>query len=98
MGYKVPNEIYEDVLERAQTLTSVVQVSDLEDEIVTHGNQCNCAVLNSLVTGHLGKMIIPIGETNSNETYGVGIGTCKDTSVKIFIHRGVVMLKISQKQ
>ena len=58
LGYKGPNEILEDVLEREMTLISVVQVSDLEDETRTRGSLYNLVVLNSLVTGHLGKMII----------------------------------------
>ena len=37
---------------------SVVQVLDSEDETVTHESPYNFAVLNSPVTGHLGKMII----------------------------------------
>ena len=56
-------------------------------------------MLNSPVIGHLGKMIIiPIGETISDETYGVGIGTCEGTSVRSFRHRGAEILKIAQKQ
>ena len=31
---------------------------DPEDETMTRGNPYNFVVLNSLVTGHLGKMII----------------------------------------
>ena len=58
MGYRSPNGILEDFIERAQTLILVVQISDLEDEPVTRGILYNFAVLNSPVTGHLGKMII----------------------------------------
>ena len=59
----------------------------------------NFSVLNSPVTGHLGKMIInQIGETNSNETSGVGSGTCEVTSMRNFSHRGAVISEISQKQ
>ena len=58
MGYRGPNGIPEDVSERAQTIISVVQISDSEDEPVTRGMLYNFAVLNSPVIGHLGKMII----------------------------------------
>ena len=58
MGYKGPNEILEDVPERARTVISVVRVSDSEDETVTRGSLYNFVVLNSPVIGHLGKMII----------------------------------------
>ena len=58
MGYRGPNGILEDVPKRAWTLISVVQISDSEDEPVTRGIPYNFAVLNSPVTGHLGKMII----------------------------------------
>ena len=58
MVYKGPNEIYEDVSEREWNVTFVVCVSDLEDETVTRGSPYNFVVLNNLVTGHLGKMII----------------------------------------
>ena len=58
MGYKGPNEIYEYFTEKERTVNSVVHVSDPKDETVTRGSPYNFAVLNSLVTGHLGKMII----------------------------------------
>ena len=58
LGYKFPNEIYEDVIERAQNTLSMVQVSNPEDETVTRGIPYSFAILNSPVTGHLGKMII----------------------------------------
>ena len=58
MGYEGPNNISEDVPEREQNLTSVVQASDPEDETVTCGSPYNFAVLKSPVIGHLGKMII----------------------------------------
>ena len=37
---------------------SVVLVSDSDDEPVTRGSPYNFAVLNSPITGHLGKMTI----------------------------------------
>ena len=43
---------------RARTLISVVQRSDSKDKPVTRGRPYNFAVLNSPVTGHLGKRII----------------------------------------
>ena len=58
MSYRGPNRIDEDVPERAQTLLSVVRISDSEDEPVTRGMPYNFAILNSPVTGHLGKRII----------------------------------------
>ena len=58
MGYRGPNGIIEDFTEREWTLILVVQISDSEDEPVTRGMPYNVAVLNGLVTGHLGKRII----------------------------------------
>ena len=59
MGYRGPNGILEDVLERAWTLIYLVQILEPEDEPVTRGMSYNYfTVLNSPVTGHLGKMII----------------------------------------
>ena len=58
MHYRGPNGILEDVLERARSLLSLFQSSDSEDQPVTHGMLYNFDVLNSLVTGHLGKRII----------------------------------------
>ena len=58
MGYRGPNGILEDVPEIAQTLLSVVRISEPKDETVTRGRSYNFAVLNGPVTGHLGKIII----------------------------------------
>ena len=58
LGYTGPNGIREDVPERAQTLISFFRRSDSEDEPVTRGRPYNFAVMNSPVTGHLGKRII----------------------------------------
>ena len=58
LGYKSPNEILEDVPEMARTIIYVVQFLDSEDETVTRGIPYNFTVLNSPVTGHLGKRII----------------------------------------
>ena len=57
-GYRGPNEIYQDVIEREWTLLSVIEFSDPEDETVTRDSSYNFAVLNSPETGHLGKTII----------------------------------------
>ena len=58
LSYRGQNEIPEDVPKRAQTVLSLVQISDSEYEPVTRGIPYNFAVLNSPVTGHLGKRII----------------------------------------
>ena len=58
LGYKGPNEILEDVPIRGWNLISVFLVLESEYEIVTCGILYNFDVLNSLVTGHIGKMII----------------------------------------
>ena len=58
MVYEGPNEIFQDVPERVQTLLSVVNVSDPEDEIVTRGSPYNFAMLKSPEIGHLGKTLI----------------------------------------
>ena len=58
MGYIGPNGNLEDVLERAWNLILVVQISNSEDELVTCGMPYNFTILNSPITGHLGKRII----------------------------------------
>ena len=59
----------------------------------------NIAILNSPVTGHLGKRIKnPNGKTHSDVTYSVRSGTGDVTSVRNFRHRGSVISEISQKQ
>ena len=58
VSYRGPNGIPEDVPEMAWTLLSVVWISDSEYEPVTRGMQYNFTVLNSPVTGHLGKRLI----------------------------------------
>ena len=58
MGYRGPNGILEDVPERARTILSMVQILEPEEETVTRGMPYNFVVLNSPVTGHLGKRII----------------------------------------
>ena len=51
-------EFQKYVTKRVLTVLSVVQISDSEDEPVTCGMPYNFVVLNSPVTGHLGKRII----------------------------------------
>ena len=58
LGYEGPNEIFQDVPKRTRIVVSMVEVSDPEDETVTHGCLYNFAILNSLETGHLGKPLI----------------------------------------
>ena len=58
LGYKGPNGISQDVLDRAQTAISVVKVSKLDDEIVTRGSPYTFIMLNSPETCHLGKTLI----------------------------------------
>ena len=54
LGYRGPNGIPKDFLEREWTPLSLVQISDSEDEPMTRGMPYNFVVLNSPVTGHLG--------------------------------------------
>ena len=54
-GYEGPNEISQDVPERARTVLSVVKISDPEDETVTRGSLYKFALLNSPKMSHLGK-------------------------------------------
>jgi len=58
LGYKGINEISEDVPKMERTIISLVEVSDPEYETVTCGSLYNFTVLNSPITGHIGKMII----------------------------------------
>ena len=58
LGYRGPNGIPEDVPKIEQTVLSMVQTLEPEDEPVTHVMPYNFTVLNNSVTGHLGKMII----------------------------------------
>ena len=57
-GYRGPNVIYQYVIERAQTLRSVVEFLDAKDETMTCVNPYNLPMLNNPETGYLGKMII----------------------------------------
>ena len=57
-GYKGPNEIFQYVLDREHTFIYVVNVSDPDDETMTHGGPYKFAMLNSLEISHLGKTLI----------------------------------------
>ena len=57
-GYKNPNSISQDVIDRAQTLIYVVKFSDPEGEIMTCGSPYKFAILNSPERSHLGKTLI----------------------------------------
>ena len=57
-GYEGPNEILQDVLDRAWNLISVVKVLDLEGEKVSCVSPYNLAILNSPERSHLGKIFI----------------------------------------
>ena len=58
LGYEGPNEISQDVPDRARTVLSVVNVLDLEGETVTRGSPYNFAMLNTPETCYLTKMLI----------------------------------------
>ena len=57
-GYKGPNEILQDVTDREQTVLSVVNVSDPDDETMTHCSPYEFAMLNNSEISHLGKTLI----------------------------------------
>ena len=57
-SYEGPNEIFQDVQYRARTLIYVVNISDPEGEIVTHGSSYKFSILNSPEISHLGKTCI----------------------------------------
>ena len=57
-GYKGPNEILQDVLEREQTIISVVKVSYPENETVIRGSLYKLAMMNSIEMSHLGNTLI----------------------------------------
>ena len=54
-GYEGPNEISQDVPDRAHNLIFLVKVSDPDDETVTHGSLYKFDMLNSPERSHLGK-------------------------------------------
>ena len=60
LGYTGPNGIPKDVPERAQIVLPLIRILGSEDEPVTRRMPYNFTILNSPVTGHLGKRIINI--------------------------------------
>ena len=56
--YEGPNEISQDVPDRARTVLSVVKASDPEGETVTRDSLYKFAMLNSPEISHLGKTLI----------------------------------------
>ena len=57
-GYKVPNEISQDVPDKAPNLLSLIKFLDPKGETVTHGSLYKFTMLNSLEIRHLGKTLI----------------------------------------
>ena len=57
-GYEGPNEILQNVLDREQTVCSMVKFVYLDDETVTHGSLYKFAMMNSPEISHLGKNLI----------------------------------------
>ena len=57
-GYKDPNEILQDVLDREWTVISMVKFSYSDDETGTCGSPYKFAMLNSPEIRHLGKTLI----------------------------------------
>ena len=57
-GYKDPNEILQDFLDRAWILIFVVNNLDPEGETVTHGSPYKFAMLNTPELSHRGNTII----------------------------------------
>ena len=58
LGYKGPNQIYQDVIDREQNLLSIVNVFDTDDETRTCGSPYKFAKMNSPEISHLGKTLI----------------------------------------
>ena len=58
LGYVGPNEILQDVLDRAQTVISMIKVSDPEGETLTHGRLYKFDMLNSPEKIHHRKTLI----------------------------------------
>ena len=58
MGHKGPSEIYQDVPKSAETVTSLVKVSDPDDETWTRGNLYKFSMMNNPEIRHLGKTLI----------------------------------------
>ena len=58
MGYEGPNEILQDVPDRAWAVLYVVKFSDPEGETTTRGSSYKFVMLNSPEISHLGKNLI----------------------------------------
>ena len=58
LGYKYPNEISQDVPDRARTVLFVVKFSNFDDETGTRGSPYKFAMLNNIEISHLGKNLI----------------------------------------
>ena len=58
LGYKSPNGISQDFIDREWTFLSVVKFLDTEGETVTRGSLYNFVIMNSPETRHLGKTLI----------------------------------------
>ena len=58
MGYKITNEILQDVIDRAWTLIFMVKFLDPKGETMTCGSLYMFAMLNIPETSHLGKPLI----------------------------------------
>ena len=58
LGYKYPNENFQDVPYRECTVLYVVKVSDSKGKIVTRGSPYKFPMLNSPEISHLGKTFI----------------------------------------
>ena len=56
--YKYPNDISQDILDRAQTLISMVKFSYPEGETVTCGSLYKLSTMNNSELSHCGKTII----------------------------------------
>ena len=56
--YKGPNQILQDVLDRAWNLISMVKISNPIDETVTHDSLYKYAMRNNFEKSHLGKILI----------------------------------------
>ena len=60
LGYKYPNEIFQDVPDRERTIISVVKILDPEGETMTRGTPYNFDLLNSPEISHLWKIRISL--------------------------------------
>ena len=99
LGYKGPNEISQDVIEREWTILYVVKLLDPEGEPVTRGSSYKFTLLNNPEISHLGKMNISPDWRNQ---FFSNMWCWKEDmrgylSTKLR-HRGAVISEIPQKQ